>query len=197
MSLLRPEHCTLYSGGAAGSEAEFGDAAEAWGLSEVNFSFAGHAPVRTRGLIALDEAALDAGTESLLAIGRALRRQFPETPHFRRLLLSLWHQVHHGEAVFVIGRIEADGTVTGGTGWGAEYARQCNKPLWVFDQARDAWFRWNGEEWEVCEPPVVGHGRFTGTGTRFLEPNGRAAIAALFERSFGALPGRPQASARA
>ena len=74
MSALQPHEFTLYSGGAAGSEAEFGDAAEAWGLTEVNFSFAGHAPVRTRGLVELDDAALDAGAESLQAIGRALRR---------------------------------------------------------------------------------------------------------------------------
>jgi len=196
LSALQPPEFTLYSGGAAGSEAEFGDAAEAWGLTEVNFSFAGHAPVRTRGLVELDDAALDAGAESLQAIGRALRRQFPETPHFKRLLLSLWHQVHNGEAVFVIGRIEADGTVTGGTGWGAEYARQCNKPLWVFDQAQDGWFTWDGQDWSACEPPTVSHARFTGTGTRFLEPNGRAAIAGLFERSFGALPGRGSSASR-
>jgi len=86
--------------------------------------------------------------------------------------------------------------VTGGTGWGAEYARQCNKPLWVFDQAQDGWFTWDGQDWSACEPPTVSHARFTGTGTRFLEPNGRAAIAGLFERSFGALPGRVSSASR-
>ncbi len=31
----------------------------------------------------------------------------------------------------------------GGTGWGAEFAKLCNKPFFVFDQDRDGWFRWN------------------------------------------------------
>jgi hypothetical protein len=32
--------------------------------------------------------------------------------------------------------------------------------------------------------PVIEHIHVTGTGTRVLEANGRAAIAALFDRSF-------------
>jgi hypothetical protein len=42
-------------------------------------------------------------------------------------------------------------------------------------------------DWVVCKPgkePVVNHTHFTGTGTRFLEENGKKAIASLFERSF-------------
>jgi len=31
---------------------------------------------------------------------------------------------------------------------------------------------------------VIQHPHFAGTGTRFLEHNGRATIAALFQRSF-------------
>ena len=31
-----------------------------------------------------------------------------------------------------------DDTVKGGTGWGAEFAKLCNKPLFVFDQDKDA-----------------------------------------------------------
>jgi hypothetical protein len=33
---------------------------------------------------------------------------------------------------------------------------------------------------------VIRHTHFTGTGTRHLADNGKAAIAALFERSFSA-----------
>ena len=50
---------------------------------------------------------------------------------------------------------------------------------------RDGWFRWTGEQWERATDPVIGHPQFTGTGTRFLRDNGRAAIEALFRRSFG------------
>ena len=71
----------------------------------------------------------------------------------------------------------------GGTGWGAEFAKLCNKPLWVFDQERDGWFRWTGQRFELRVPRIT-HKQFAGTGTRHLKPNGKAAIQALFERSF-------------
>ena len=45
---------TLYSGGHKGAEAEFGQLAEAWNMQEVNISFEGHNPERTRGVQVLD-----------------------------------------------------------------------------------------------------------------------------------------------
>ena len=44
-----------------------------------------------------------------------------------------------------IGTIQDDHTVRGGTGWGAEFAKLCNKPLFVFDQDKNGWFMWDGE----------------------------------------------------
>ena len=45
---------TLYSGGHRGAEAEFGKLAEAWHMKEVNISFEGHNPERTRGVRVLN-----------------------------------------------------------------------------------------------------------------------------------------------
>ena len=89
----------------------------------------------------------------------------------------------------MIGTILADDTVRGGTGWGAEFAKLCNKPLHVFDQEKDSWFRWEGSAWRKLggsDAPAVSHPHFTGTGTRRLQENGRKAIELLFERSFRA-----------
>jgi hypothetical protein len=85
--------------------------------------------------------------------------------------------------------VQDDGTVLGGTGWGAEFAKLCNKPLHVFDQEKDCWDRWTGSEWTVCtaaELPAISHPHFTGTGTRTLRDNGKRAIRDLFARSFRA-----------
>jgi cystathionine beta-lyase family protein involved in aluminum resistance len=79
--------------------------------------------------------------------------------------------------------------VRGGTGWGAEFAKLCNKPLHVFDQQKNCWERWTGDDWTVCDAasePTITHPHFTGTGTRTLQDNGRRAIDALFARSFAA-----------
>jgi hypothetical protein len=99
----------------------------------------------------------------------------------------LWYQVNNGQEIYVIGTILDDGTVRGGTGWGAEFAKLCNKPLQVFDQAKDGWFTWADGEWRAHAAgagPVITHRHFTGTGTRTLEANGVRAIEALFARSF-------------
>jgi hypothetical protein len=108
---------------------------------------------------------------------------------FRKILQSIWYQINNGQEIYVIGAIQADQTVRGGTGWGAEFAKLCNKPLFVFDQDRNGWFTWDGEAstWVAQhgdEQPVIQHIHFTGTGTRLLTPAARTAITDLFTRSF-------------
>ncbi len=176
--------CTLHSGGAAGAEAAFGECAERWGVREMNYTFDGHAQARTRGAYPLTEQALAQGDVSLAYVSRRLRRSYSESNVIRRVLQSLWHQVSGAQEIFVIGAIQEDGTVTGGTGWSVELARMWNKRIWVFDQDKDTWFRWNGDDW-VDAVPSIETSAFCGTGTRSLAPNGREAIEALYARSFG------------
>lgn len=182
---MKPEDCVLFSGAASGAEAAFGEAAERHGLDEVNFSFEGHKDARTRGLRVLTHEELRQGDVSLAYVSRLMHRHYKDTPLFRKVLQSIWHQVNQGQEIYVVGRILDDGTVKGGTGWGAEFAKLCNKPLYVFDQPKAGWFHWDGEAWEARADPRITHPHFTGTGTRFLEAPGRQAIDALFERSFG------------
>jgi hypothetical protein len=150
----------------------------------VNFTFESHRDVRTRGLRVLTHEELKQGDVSLAYVSKLMHRHYRDTPLFRKVLQSIWHQVNQGQEIYVVGAILADQTVKGGTGWGAEFAKLCNKPLCVFDQPRSAWFRWTGESWVADPGPLITHPHFTGTGTRFLEPNGQAAIEGLFQRSF-------------
>ncbi len=64
-------------------------------------------------------------------------------------------------------------------------ARHWDKPVHVFDQERHGWFSWKATEWVAAPELVITKTRFTGTGTRFLTDEGKAAIRSLFERSFG------------
>jgi hypothetical protein len=183
VSLPSSAFCLL-SGGAPGAEAVFGECAEAFGVEEINFSFAGHDCQRARGRVILSESELRQGDISWTYLTRRMQRSYPESPELRRVLQSIWHQVHTAAEVFVIGQVQADGTVRGGTGWAAELARHWKKPLWVFDQAQDAWREWSEQGWRSVPPPRISRTRFAGTGTRHLEENGRRAIRELFERSF-------------
>lgn len=176
---------TLHSGGARGAEAAFGEMAERYGLAEITFSFEGHTNrVRSRGLRMLTDSELRAGDVSLRYVSHRLKRVFPEDPQVNKVLQSIWHQIKPCQQVFVIGSIQQDGTVRGGTGWGAELARRWKCELNVFDQVQSQWFKWENQEWKPSKP-VIKSPRFAGTGTKHLESAGLKAIEDLYERSFG------------
>src|SRR5258706_2525759 len=181
--------CILFSGGAQGAEAEFGACAERHGIEEVNFTFEGHKIARHRGVRVLNHEELQSGDVSLAYVSRLMHRRFVDAPTIRKVLQTLWYQVNSGQEIYVIGAILDDDTVRGGTGWGAEFAKLCNKPLFVFDQDKSRWCRWTGTAWEssvAAKGPVITHPHFTGTETRTMRENGRKAIDALFDRSFKA-----------
>jgi hypothetical protein len=181
---MKTEECVLFSGAANGAEAAFGAAAERRGIDEVNYTFEGHKDARSRGIRVLTHEELKHGDVSLAYVSNLMHRRYSDTRLFKKVLQSIWHQVNSGQEIYVIGKILDDNTVKGGTGWGAEFAKLCNKPLYVFDQSRDGWFHWTEGSWEPDPAPVITHPHFAGTGTRFIESNGREAIEALFDRSF-------------
>jgi hypothetical protein len=186
---MKPSDCILFSGGAPGAESRFGACAEHYGVEEVNFTFDGHQIERRRGIRVLNHEELLTGDVSLEYVSRLMGRRYVEGPTIRKVLQTLWYQVNNGQEIYVIGSIQEDDTVRGGTGWGAEFAKLCNKPLFVFDQDRDSWFHWTGSTWTPAagaQAPLITHAHFTGTGTRTLRDNGRKAIEELFSRSFSA-----------
>jgi hypothetical protein len=186
---MNPSDCILFSGGAPGAEAQFGACAERHGIEEVNFTFDGHRSERHRGIRVLNHEELLAGDVSLEYVSRLMHRRYSEGPTLRKVLQTLWYQVNSGQEVYVIGTIKDDDTVRGGTGWGAEFAKLCNKPLYVFDQDRDSWLRWTASAWTPASgstAPRITHAHFTGTGTRTLRDNGKRAIEELFTQSFPA-----------
>lgn len=190
---LQAASVTLFTGGAAGAEAAFGQLAERWGLTEVNFTFPGHVQARTRGAVELSERELKAGDVSLAYVSRRLQRTYStEGTLIRKVLQTLWQMVSRSQKVLVVGAIQADGTVVGGTGWSVELARMWNKDLWVYDQDRQAWFTWSASvsdddatdgRWVPGECRIDAT-RIAGTGTRYLQPHAQAALEELFERSF-------------
>src|SRR6267154_2307256 len=187
--MMKSGDCILFSGGAKGAEAAFGECAAKHGVEEVHFTFDGHPIERDRGVRVLNHEELGLGDVSLAYVSKLMHRKYADSPTIRKVLQTLWYQVNNGQEIYVIGTILNDKTVRGGTGWGAEFAKLCNKPLHVFDQDKDAWFWWNGDDWthvhDGAAAPVIKHPHFTGTGTRSLQANGKRAIEELFARSFG------------
>ncbi len=176
---------TLHSGGAEGAEECFGTGAERYGLGERTYSFAGRQTARSRGLVLLSEEELKEGEVSSRYLTATMKRHYRQEEEFRKILQSIWHQVNPAGEVFAVGRIQANGTVKGGTGWAVELAKHLSKPVWVYDLEQNTWLRFQAQTWQAVPPPVISRSLFVGTGTRKLSDAGRKAIDDLFARSFG------------
>ena len=137
---------TLYSGGHRGAEAEFGNAAERWGIQEVNFSFEGHTPERNKGIRILAPDELDKGDVSMAIVSMRMGRNYAKADKIRKVIQSIFHMVNKGYHVIAIGWIQPDDTVKGGTGWGVELAKLFNRPVHVYDQDKKQWFAWNKDQ---------------------------------------------------
>jgi hypothetical protein len=174
---------TIYSGGLKGAETMFGECAEKYGISEVNFSFDGHKCFREKNITILSNEELKKGNISMEIVSARMGRRYAQADRIRKVFQMLFHMVNKGYQVFAVGWIQSDKTVKGGTGWGVELAKFFNRPVSVFDQETDKWYSWKENEWKVDEP-VISHKTFCGTGTRNLSAEGQKAIEALFNRSF-------------
>lgn len=174
---------TLYSGGHRGAEAQFGQLAEQYGVKEINFSFEGHKPDRQAGIRVLTPEELKKGDVSMDIVSTRMGRSFSKADKIRKVIQSIFHMVNNGYQIFVVGWILPDNTVKGGTGWGVELGKLFNRPLFVYEQDRKAWFSWVDNAWHKVTP-VITHKNFAGTGTRNLTDDARIALTDLFERSF-------------
>lgn len=179
---MKASICTLYHGGLKGAEATFGEMAEQYGVKEVIYTFDGHKLSREKNSVTLSQTELERGDISMELASRMLNRTYYETDKIRKVLQTIFHMVNSGHQVFVIGTIQEDGSVKGGTGWAVELAKMFNRPLHVFDQPSKKWFTWKSE-WQESSPKIE-YNTFVGSGTRYLSEAGREAIDKLFADSF-------------
>ena len=176
----------LTHGGHKGAEAEFGRAAARWDVPETTISYDGHEMEFSMNVDNLSDEQLEKGHVSMDFVFQTLGRRFAHAQKIRRVIYSMFHVVTRGDALFVVGWIQPDNHVKGGTGWGVELAKFFNRQVHVFDQDRDAWFTWDGRDWQPSEPTLPDR-PFSATGTRNLTDAGRKAIVDLFERSLGSV----------
>jgi hypothetical protein len=181
--MMNANDCTLYHGGLKGAESAFGENAEKYGMNEVIFTFEGHRLNRDRNSVMLSEEELLRGDISMEIASRMMNRTYYETEKIRRVLQTIFHMVNKGHQIFVIGSILEDNSVKGGTGWAVELAKLFNRPLHVYDQTRIQWCTWKDGAW-VEDTPKICYNTLVGSGTRYLNDAGIAAIAQLFADSF-------------
>ena len=180
------EDCILFSGAAGGAEAEFGAAAERHGIEEVNFTFEGHPDARRRGIRVLTHAELEHGDVSLTYVSKLMHRRYPDTP-----------PVQEGAAEHLAPGEQRPGDLrrrrrsSPTTPSRAAPAGAPSSPSSATSRSsssirsKTAGSAGRARPSKPRKDPAIQHQHFTGTGTRFLKDNGRAAIAGLFDRTFG------------
>lgn len=179
---MEVNQCTLYSGGLKGAETVFGETAEKFGVNEVIYTFEDHKLAREKNVQVLSKEDLERGDISMELASKMLNRTYYETTKIRKVLQTIFHMVNSGYQIFVVGAIQEDDSVKGGTGWAVQLAKMFNRPLHVFDQPSEKWFTWK-DGWEE-DSPTIQYETFVGSGTRYLSEPGRLAIEKLFNDSF-------------
>ena len=76
--------------------------------------------------------------------------------------------------------------VTGGTGYAVGMAILHNRPVYVFDQQDEKWYRWDtsANNFVESDTPTLTK-NFAGIGTRELNEVGKQAIRDVYEKTFG------------
>ena len=186
--LGNPNHYTLFSGGASGSDMFWQNLGSKFGVRVKAFSFEGHGR-RNNARVVLSDEQLKQADEYLLKANRTLKRHFPTSkPFVNNLLRRNWYQVKDTNGVFAVGRLSASRTtVEGGTGWAVQMAVDGKKPVYVFDILGSSWQRYDYEKKKFlcCKTAPRLSLNFTAIGTRTLPENGKVAIEKIFEGTFG------------
>lgn len=182
--------CT--SGGAAGADIAWGNAARNAGHRVIHFSFEGHrtAALATERLVLNEKQLLMADPYLVQATINLKRARIEKRTDFvKSLLRRNWWQVRDAEACYAVSRLHK-GVVAGGTGYAVQMfidrgLMSAKAGPWVFDQEVGVWYRWNRSwnRWDAVDRPPVPEGRYAGIGTRELNKLGLEAIGGVYDGS--------------
>lgn len=167
---------TLHSGGAIGSDTYWSEAGKQFGIVTNHYYHGNKTP---NGNFEISESDYKEGVERVQRANQTLNRK-PD--RYMDLLARNWAQVKYSDAIFAIGTIK-NGIVSGGTGWAVQMAIDAGKPVFVFDQVKDAWFKYQNNQWIKTDTPTLTE-NFAGIGTREIGINGKHAIEEVYAKTF-------------
>lgn len=170
-----------HSGGAVGADTAWGEIGAEFGMTtNKHYYFDGF---RTpEGNTRIETRFTNEANEKVLKANETLKRAYPTKKEYvNNLLRRNWFQVKNSDAVFAISTI-TNNIVNGGTGWAVQMAIDENKPVYVFDQDKKAWFTWSNGEFVKTETPFLTP-NFAGIGTREINEAGKQAIRNVYEKA--------------
>lgn len=180
---------TLHSGGAKGSDTLWGSIGKSFGLKNIkHYQMLGNKT--PNGNVDLKLEDLDSNVDDILKrTAKRIGRTFPtKNEYVNNLMRRNNAQVVNADTIFAIGVIE-NNQVLGGTGWAVDMAiNEYHKPVNVFDQNKNQWFKWNYDtnSFERIDTPILTK-NFAGIGTREINNNGKQAIKEVYQKTQNSL----------
>lgn len=178
------EKHTLHSGGAKGADERFEIVGAKFGMSKFrHYYITGYKTPRGNWGVALEPNLHSIIDNDLFLVNKILKRHYPMANEYaNNLLRRNWFQVSRAHSVYAVSSI-VNGIVQGGTGWAAHLAILYTKPLFVFDQEQNAWYKYCYSTQKFITPEkhvVILDYDFAGIGSRKLNDNGARAIDVLY-----------------
>lgn len=186
------------SGGAAGSDLQWGMCAGLLGHKVIHWSFDGH---RTQApeqeVVRLSAEQLAKADEAVAKAAKSLKRAVPNKPWVKPLIQRNWYQVAWSNSIYAVCDYDTEtDQLKGGTAWAIQMYLDRDIPhnCHIFAQNVNTWMSWDDrfDGWfihvrdyddakslHVAVPQPSGI--WAGVGTRDLNQNGKDAIRRLME----------------
>lgn len=183
---------TNHSGGALGADTEWDVIGKNFGMTDNKHYWMNNKTPNGNTEITADDAI--EGQEKVTQAARAMGRIEPTHQVRDERLIRNWSQVKYSDAVFAVTTMLNVGAEMnygkkakirqgkGGTGYAIEMAIQAGKPVYVFDQVRNAWFKNIDGKWSESEVPTLTQ-NFAGIGTREINEAGKKAIRDVYAKT--------------
>ena len=191
-----PKDYNLYSGGATGSDTKWAEIANKYGIGKtVNY--------RPEHLDLLTPAQTQEVETTYIGTANKLgRKQLEANTTAGKLVRRDYLQAKAADSIFAVGHILRPGeknakgytvrstipSVDGGTGYAVQIGIDLHKPVHVYDQVYDQWYRFDYDDNTfVAEDIPTLTPKFAGIGTREINDKGINAIEQVFQKTFGSI----------
>lgn len=184
---------TNHSGGANGADIAWETIGLDYGVTNHNhYYFKRKTPFGNTEISEFDSIE---GQQKVTIAAKQLGRLDTSQQIKNELLIRNWCQVKYSESIYAIttlvqindilsnGRIAKIIQGNGGTGYAIQMGINEKKPVYLFDQELNQWFKNLRGVWQDSKTPILTN-NFAGIGTREINSNGLAAIRNAYENTF-------------
>lgn len=170
---VNPGTAQFYSGGAVGSDTEWGNIAQKYGFSITHYTVNDYDKLSRD-----DKESVEKQYKEV--VERLSRRQLDANSYSGKLVRRDMLQANSADSILAIGRLGKNGHVDGGTAYATERGIIRGIPVYLFDQNDNHWKTYDGEKFVDCEQPsLTQHAALI--GTRQITDDGKRAIQNVFE----------------